>query len=58
MEYYLSIRGEEDTIYKHFVEFHQMLEEYKAAETDELILADPKWIQITNKAKEIVSLLV
>lgn len=56
IQYYKSIKGE-DTLHKLLSELDQMINEYEAPETDELILADPRWIEITNKAKETWLLL-
>lgn len=56
IKYYESIRGNDD-LTNLLSELNQMINEYEAAETDEHILIDPKWVGITNKAKEVYHIL-
>lgn len=56
INYHESTAGK-DTLHNLLSELDQMINKYEAVETDELILADSKWIEITNKAKEICLLL-
>ncbi len=52
-EYYKNIHGE-DRLYKLFFELIQMINNYQNPGNDKLVLKDPNWIFITNKAKEVV----
>lgn len=52
IKYLESIRRDDD-LKNLMSELDQIINEYEEAETDEFILTDPKWIEITNKAKEI-----
>jgi hypothetical protein len=60
IKYYKSIKGK-DKLYKLLFELNEMINKYKVqgyeveleAKGMEMILSDPKWIEITKKAKEI-----
>ena len=56
IDYYKSLNGA-DNLYNLFIELVNMIDNYNGQENDELILNDPSWIAITNKAKQIVPLL-
>lgn len=56
IEYYKETTGE-DKLYHLFLELNQMLKHYQSPGSDRLVLKDPSWIIITDKAKEIVPLL-
>jgi hypothetical protein len=58
---YESINGE-DKLYNLFIELDTLMTNYNSAMTielkldDQTVLQDPKWVQITLKAKEILNL--
>ena len=54
VKYYASINGKND-LYFRFNDLINMINQYEEPDNDELILKDPKWISITNKAKEIIA---
>ena len=64
IQYYESINGK-NKIYIAFSELDKMIDDYqkigyeteKQTEGSQLILKDPNWIKITEKAKEIIELI-
>lgn len=56
LQYYKSVNGE-DKLYRLLFELNQMLDKYHPNMKDTLILRDPEWIAITNKAEEVVNLI-
>jgi hypothetical protein len=56
IENYKGLKGN-DNLYEHLLELDKMLNDYKQKEDDAMILIDPKWISITKKAQEIISII-
>ncbi|MFD2162264.1 hypothetical protein ACFSJU_07655 [Paradesertivirga mongoliensis] len=57
VKYYEQVKGK-DALYILFSELDEKINEYDASgKTDEQILEDPPWIEITQKAKEISRML-
>jgi hypothetical protein len=58
IEHYKSLNGN-TVLYRLLNTLNRLINDYniKSVENDSIILEDPKWIDITEKAKEIISLL-
>jgi hypothetical protein len=56
IDYYNSLTGTSKTLAKQFADLNSLINNYHSEGTDIDVLSDTKWIEITNRAKEIVEL--